>query len=73
LGLDAGGAAGLGGGVIAAIVIGAVVAAVVAVVSGKKGYDVWVKHRNNMQGAQANPMYEDSGRSGNNPFFEARS
>jgi hypothetical protein len=72
LGLDAGSAAGLGGGVIAAIVIGAVVAAVVAVVSGKKGYDVWVKHRNNMQGAQANPMYEDSGRSGNNPFFEAK-
>jgi len=72
LGLGAGQVAGLSAGVIAAIVIAVVAAAVIAAVSGKKGYDVWVKHRNNMQGAQSNPMYHDPGRSGNNPFFEAK-
>jgi len=72
LGLGVGQVAGLSAGVIAAIVIAVVAAAVIAAISGKKGYDVWAKHKMNMQGAQSNPMYHDPGRSGNNPFFEAK-
>jgi hypothetical protein len=72
LGLNVNQAAGLGGGIIAAIVLGVVAAVIIALVSGKKGYDVWRKNRQNMQGAQSNPMYKDPGRAGMNPFFEQK-
>jgi len=61
---------GIGAGVIAAIVIGAVaICAVIGALGGKKGYDVWLKHRTNMQGANTNPMYSDNGLSGTNPMY----
>jgi hypothetical protein len=72
LGLNVNQTAGLGGGIIAAIVIAVVAAVIIAAISGKKGYDVWRKNRQNMQGAQTSPMYVDPGRSGNNPFFEQK-
>jgi len=63
-------AAGLGAGIIAAIVIGAVAAIIIAGIGGKKGYDAYLNYKNNMSGAQSNPMYNDNGRKGNNPFYE---
>jgi len=62
-------AAGLGAGIIAAIVIGAVAFIVIAAIGSKKGYDAYMRNKNNITGAQNNPMYNDSGRSGNNPFY----
>jgi hypothetical protein len=60
----------IGGGIIAAIVIGAVAAIVAGIIGGKKGYDAYMKNKNNIHGAQENPMYNDSGRSGRNPMYE---
>jgi len=62
-------AAGLGAGVIAAIVIGVAAFVVISAVGSKKGYDIWMKHKENIDGAQSNPMYTDNGRTGNNPFY----
>jgi len=62
-------AAGLGAGVIAAIVIGVAAFAVISAIGAKKGYDVWLSKRAAMDGAQSNPMYQDGGRSGKNPFY----
>ena len=54
---------------IAAIAIGAVAFVVVGAVSGKKGYDAYVRHQGEMNGAENNPMYDDNGRAGFNPFY----
>jgi len=62
----------IAGGVIAAIVIGAVAAIVAGIIGGKKGYDAYMKNKNNINGAQENPMYNDSGRSGRNPMYEKK-
>jgi len=62
----------IGAGVIAAIVIGAIAAIVGGIIGGKKGYDAYMNNKNNIHGAQENPMYNDSGRSGRNPMFEAK-
>jgi len=62
--------AGLSAGIIAAIVIAAVVAAVLIGFGGKKGYDYYMSRQANMDTAQSNPMYTDSGRTGNNPFYK---
>ena len=70
LGLTVAQASGVGAGVIAAIAIGGAAFAGAAIFGGKKGYDAYKKHRNNMSGAQSNPMYNDSGRSGQNPMYE---
>jgi len=70
--LDSGVATGLGAGAVAGIVIGVVgVAAVLGVLGGKKGYDIWLKHRANMQGANTNPLYTHNGLSGSNPMYNA--
>ena len=61
--------ASIGAGVIAAIAIGGAAAVGLGVFGGKKGYDVWQKNRNQMSGASSNPMYNDSGRTGQNPFY----
>jgi len=70
-GLSAGAKAGIGigAGVIAGIVIGAVVFLILAAIGSKKGYDAYMNNKNNITGAQENPMYNDSGRRGNNPFY----
>jgi hypothetical protein len=58
-------------GVLLAILIIAsiIVCAAVGLLGGKKGYDVWLKHRNNMQGASTNPLYNDNGLTGTNPMY----
>jgi len=61
--------AGISAGVIAAIVIAVVVAAVLIGIGGKKGYDYYMSRQANMNTAQSNPMYNDSGRTGTNPFY----
>jgi len=64
-------AVGVSAGVIAAIVIAAVIAAALGIFGGKKGYDAYMKNKSNFHGAQNNPMYTDSGRTGNNPFYSS--
>jgi len=62
---------GISSGVAAAI--GLAVVAVVAVISGfsgKKLYDVYIKNKGNLHGAQMSPLYQDNGLSGTNPLFE---
>lgn len=68
--LDSDATAGIGGGLIAVIVLACVaVCAVLAAFGGKKGYDVWLSHRANMQGANTNPLYNSEGLSGTNPMY----
>jgi len=63
----------IAGGSLAAIVIGAVILFVaIAAFGGKKGYDIWLAHRNNMSGASTNPLYNDSGMTGRNPMYSSR-
>lgn len=70
-GLGAGDIAGISAGVIAGIVIAVVaVVAVAGGFGGKKLYDVYLKNKGNMQGAQMSPLYKDNGLSGTNPLFE---
>jgi len=61
---------GISGGIIAAIVIASVAGALIFGFSSKKGFDVWVKHKDNMSAAVTNPMYQDSGLTGTNPLHE---
>nr|BAJ99779.1 predicted protein [Hordeum vulgare subsp. vulgare] len=61
--------AALGTAAIVGIAVGGAALAVIGVVGGKKGYDAYMKHKTNMSGAQSNPMYNDTGRTGNNPFY----
>ena len=62
--------ASIGAGIIAAIAIGAVAVVVVGAFSGKKGYDAYLKHKNDaMDGVENNPLYDDDGRRGFNPFY----
>jgi len=60
----------LGAGAVAGIVIGVVVCAVLASIGAKKGYDVWRNKRADMSAAATNPLYQDSGMTGINPFHE---
>lgn len=61
--------ASIGAGVIAAIAIGAVACLVVGAIGGKKGYDAYVRHTGAIDAANTNPLYEDDGRRGFNPFY----
>jgi hypothetical protein len=61
--------ASIGAGVIAAIAIGAAVAVSLGAFGGKKGYDAYVRNKNQMNGVQDNPLYDDDGRKGFNPFY----
>jgi hypothetical protein len=61
---------GISAGVIAGIVIASVVGAVIFGVGSKKGYDVYMKHKDNMSAAVDNPMYQDHGLTGTNPLHE---
>jgi len=70
LGLDTQEAAAVGGGILAAIIIGSVaLCAALGAFSSKVGYDLWMKHRNAMTGANSNPLYTANGMEGNNPFY----
>jgi hypothetical protein len=63
----------IAGGSLAAIVVGAVILFIaIAAFGGKKGYDIWLAHRNNMSGASTNPLYNDSGMTGRNPMYSSR-
>ena len=59
----------IGAGAIAGIAIGAAAFAAIVAFTGKKGYDAYMRNKNNMSAAQSNPMYTDNGRSGQNPFY----
>jgi hypothetical protein len=63
-------AATVSAGAIAGIVIGGVVFAALAGFGGKKGYDYYQSRRANMNTANSNPMYNDNGRTGANPFYD---
>jgi len=63
-------ATGIGAGVIAGIVVAIVVALVIASLGSKKAYDVYRKHKGSIQQANNNPLYQEDGRKGDNPFFE---
>lgn len=74
LGLDTEEAAAVGGGILAAIIIGSVaLCAALGAFSSKVGYDLWMKHRNTMTGANSNPLYTSNGMEGNNPFYTRES
>jgi len=61
----------IGTGLLVGLIIGAVaICAAVGIFGGKKGYDLWMKYQNNIQGASTNPLYNDSGLSGTNPFYD---
>jgi len=63
----------IGGALLAVIIIGSVIFGVaLAAFGGKKGYDIWLKRRNNMSGASTNPLYNDNGLSGTNPMYSSR-
>jgi len=71
VGLQTTEAIGLSAGLLAVIIIAAVVVcAALGIFGGKKGYDIWLKNRPNMQTAAKSPIYEDGGLSGTNPLFK---
>jgi len=58
-------------GVIAGIAIAAVIFAALAGFGAKKGYDAWVRMRDERMGAAStNPMYAESAGSGNNALYK---
>lgn len=61
--------AGISAGVVGAIVAGVVAAVVIGAVGSKKGYDAYMKNKDKMEGVENNPLYDDSGRTGFNPFY----
>ena len=63
-------AASVGAGVIAGIVIGVVAFMVITGYGGKKGYDAWLRHKGNMDGASNNALYRETvPRMGTNPLY----
>lgn len=70
LGLSTGAVVGISAGLLAVIIIASViVCAALGIFGGKKGYDVWLNHRQNMQSAHGNPLYTDHGLAGKNPLY----
>jgi len=63
-------ATGIGAGVIAAIVIGALVALGLASYGSKKGYDAYMKKRDQMGAVNENPLYKESGSEKMNPLYK---
>jgi len=60
----------ISGGVLAGVIIAAVIFAALAGFGAKKGYDAWVRMRDERMGAAAtNPMYAPSAGSGTNALF----
>jgi hypothetical protein len=68
--LSTGEVIGISAGLLAVIIIASIiVCAAVGIFGGKKGYDIWLNHKNNMQGANTNPLYKDDGMTGTNPLY----
>jgi len=60
------------GGLLAVVIIGAIIAAIaIFSFAGKKGYDIWLAHKQGMSGAANNPLYNDGGLTGVNPTYTA--
>ncbi len=62
-------AVGVGATVVAIIVASVIVGLVVTTAGGYAGYKYWLLHKGDMHAAQGNPLYQDNGRSGQNPFY----
>lgn len=72
LGLNTAEAAALGAGVLAAIIIGAVAFFLIfSAIGGKVGYDYYKKRQAALSGAQESPIYQESNKQGNNPFYNS--
>lgn len=57
-------------GALVGIVLGVVaVAAIVTAISSRKAYQYYMKRAAVMSSANANPLYEDNGATGENPFY----
>jgi len=70
VGLSTGQVVGISAGLLAVIIIAAIIVlAAIGIFGGKKGYDVWLKHRGNMATAQTSPIYVDGGLSGTNALY----
>jgi len=61
---------GLGAAAVAGIIIAIVVFLVGAAIGSKKGYDAWVARKGQLDAANSNPLYNNQGMSGSNPFHE---
>jgi hypothetical protein len=59
----------IGSAALAGIIIGAGAFLVLGGFGGKKAYDIWMSNSNKIEGANDNPLYEESGRSGHNPLY----
>jgi len=60
------------GGLLGVLVVGGIiVGAALLSFAGKKGYDIWLKHRGAMGGASSNPLYNDNGLTGVSPIYSA--
>jgi len=60
----------LAAGAIAGVVIGAVIFAALAGFGAKKGYDAWVRMKDErFTGAATNPLYAENKNAGVNPLF----
>jgi len=70
LGLSKPAAIGLSAGILATIIIVPTAAIIACIVGSKKGYDYYKKRAENMNAANSNPLYNDEGRTGQNPFHE---
>jgi len=62
--------AGISTGAVAGIAIGAAAAVGISSYGAKKGYDKWLKNRENLEGVNENPLYESNGRTGINPLYD---
>jgi len=60
----------IGAGIIAAIVIAVVVFVVASAIGSKKAYDYYMSKKTDMSAASTNPMYNDHGLRGDNPFYD---
>jgi len=65
-------AVGISAGVIAAIVIAAILGAALLAWSGRKGYQMLMRKKDDMATVQDNPMYEKSKTDFDNPFYKSR-
>jgi len=70
LGLTTPEVVGISAGILAVIIIVPVVVLVLMAIAAKKSYDYYMNRGNKLDGAAQNPMYNDMGRTGENPLHE---
>jgi len=57
---------------LAAILIAIIaICIVIGLLAGKKGYDIYLRNKNNMTGANTSPLYTADGLTGTNALYEA--